>query len=117
MNEIRIPKRFKLMGQTISVEQVSHIGNTNNTLGEARHFQNSILLQKSVEGMELPTDRAAQIYLHEVMHLVLHNAGVAEMAADETFVDLISSLLHQVLTTSEYEDSKPVRKTLRKPKK
>jgi hypothetical protein len=104
--DLRIPKRFKLLGQTIEVSQVDHIASANGTLGEARATQNSILLQKSVEGFPLPESQKIHILYHEIMHLVLGAMGQSEFAGEESFVDLVAGMLHQVFSTMEYDDKK-----------
>ena len=110
MNEIRIPKRFKLLAQTISVELTDRIASHNGTLGEARAIQNSILLQKSVDGFPIPETQRLHIFWHEAVHLAMHAMGLDEMASDETFVDLLAGCITQIITTSEYEDVKKSRK-------
>jgi hypothetical protein len=117
MNEIRIPNSFKLLGQTITVEVADHLASHNGTLGEARAIQNSILLQRNVDGFPIPETQKEHILLHEIFHLILGAMGQEELAGEESFIDLLAGLTHQVLSTMEYEDKKPVRKTVRKPKK
>lgn len=115
MNEVRIPKRFKLLGQTIDVQLVEHIASQNGTLGEARSIQNSILLQKNVDGFPIPETQRGHVLWHEIFHLILGAMGQEELAGEEAFVDLIAGMTHQVITTMEYEDA-PVKKA-KKPKK
>ena len=106
----RIPKRFKLLGQTIEVSLVDHIASQNGTLGEARTTQNSILLQKSVDGFPLPESQRLHIFWHEAIHHVLEAMGQHELTSEEPFVDLLAGMIHQVVTTMEYDDPKPVKK-------
>lgn len=103
MEDIKIPKRFKLLGQTIEIKTVDHIASQNGTLGEARYTQNSIMLQKSVEGFPLPESQKLHILWHEIYHMILHAMGQDELAGEEAFVDLIAGMTHQVLTTMEYD--------------
>jgi len=108
--DTRIPKRFKLLGQTIEVNLVDHIASQNGTLGEARTTQNSILLQKSVDGFPIPESQRMHIFWHEVMHHVLQAMGQQELAGEESFVDLLAGMIHQVTTTMEYDNHKATKK-------
>jgi hypothetical protein len=111
LNDIRIPKRFSLLGQTIDVELVDHLSGLNGTLGEARTFQNNIMLQKNVDGMPLPESQRVKIFWHEALHIILHNMGLNEEASDEKFVDLMAGMIYNVISTMEFDDAKPRKKT------
>jgi hypothetical protein len=106
----KIPKRFKLLGQTIEVELVPHIASHNGTLGEARAIQNNILLQENVDGFPIPESQRLHIFWHEAVHLMLGAMGQEELAGEEAFVDLMAGMIHQVISTAEYTAPKPVRK-------
>jgi hypothetical protein len=104
--EYRIPRQFKLLGQTIRIDLVDHIASQNGTLGEARSIQNNILLQRNVDGFPIPESQRLHILWHEIFHIILNAMGQTELAEEEAFVDLIAGMTHQVLSTMEYEEEK-----------
>jgi len=100
---MKIPKKFYLYGFPVSVE----IDNSISGMGESSSADHKIKLSlkncKSKEMME-------QTFLHELFHLILLYSKVInryklengkELWLDEDFVDNISTLLHQSLTSSE----------------
>ena len=103
---MEIPESFKLFGSKISVryDQREFINNTE-SMGYASYRTNSIVLNPVL--LNDNKEIAEQTFLHEVVHFILYHAGSAHtkkddhMHRDEDFVDLVASLLHQVLTTQE----------------
>ena len=101
-----IPKQFKLFGSTIKViyDQKRFIDNTE-SMGFASYRENTITLNPVL--LNDNTEIAEQTFLHEVVHFILYFAGPAftktdnHMHKDEDFVDLVASILHQILTTQE----------------
>lgn len=106
---MQIPKRFKLMGQTIDVEFKADHYRDSNWEGSASYRRNKILLQPSSDAIPLKPEMIEQTFMHELTHFVLYHAGAAYtgkcdyMHQDEGFVDLVASLYHQAFTTMEYE--------------
>ena len=106
---MKIPKRFKLMGQTIEVEYQSDHFRDNGWEGTASYRRNKIILQPNSDAVPLKPEMLEQTFMHELVHFVLYHSGAAYtgkrdyMHQDEGFVDLTASLLHQALTTMEYE--------------
>lgn len=106
---MKIPKRFKLMGQTIDVEfQADHFRDSG-WEGTASYRRNKIMLQSNSDAVPLKPEMLEQTFMHELVHFILYHSGAAYtgkkdyMHQDEGFVDLTASLLHQALTTMEYE--------------
>jgi hypothetical protein len=92
-----IPKSFRLMGQHWSVRVVPEkdwVGDENG--GYCLHEQCAIL----VRDMPSPQVRE-QIFYHELAHALMNKMGETELDEDEKFIDLLGSLLHQVLSTCE----------------
>lgn len=90
-----IPAQYQLMGQTIMVrviepdewDDTSCWGQFNPATNEIR------LLRRSPEA-------TAQTFCHEMVHTIL-TAMSHKLNKDEVFVDLVGSLLHQILTTAK----------------
>lgn len=104
---MRIPKRFKIFGQTITVVQIEEpFIEKDGYEGFASYRQNKIELRPGIEG-----DKREHIFLHELTHFLIYYSESAYqhnpdsyMYKDEGFTELLAGLLHQALTTMEYED-------------
>lgn len=92
---MQVPSQYQLMGQTITVtvvdadewDDMTAWGQFNPTTNEIR------ILRRSEEA-------TAQTYCHELVHTILTAMG-HKLNKDEVFVDLVGSLLHQILTTAK----------------
>jgi len=109
---MRIPKRFKLLGFTIEVTKDPTLMQDRNWRGAADYEEMSIRLQPISEAFKSSTERVEQTFCHELMHHLAYHAGdtINHMLPDdkylhqqEAFIDLMGSLLHQALTTMEYD--------------
>ncbi len=104
---MRIPDRFKIFGQTITVEWDKQLTNEEDAVGQAVYRRNAIKLQPSTEGKPLSDDQIEQSYLHEVLHFVFnklnYKIGDIKLSGDERLIDLLAHALHQVLTSAEYD--------------
>ena len=104
---MKIPTSFKLMGQTIRVQFETRIkGDKAEVLGRAEYDTNFIRLQRTAAGKLLPQEKIEQVFIHELTHHVLSLMGEDKLSSNEKFVDSFSALLHQALTTMEYETKK-----------
>ena len=110
---MKIPKSFKLAGQTIRVQFESKIrgskrdnGSEVEVIGLAEYDANRIRLQKTAGGKIMPQDKIEQAFMHELIHHLLSVMGENKLSGNEKFVDTFASLLHQALTTMEYETKK-----------
>lgn len=90
-----IPKTFKLLGFTVNVRIVPRKEWVDDeTVGFWNAETQSIVV---VDGL---SDQASQqVFCHELVHAILHNMGEVELNANEKFVDIFGSLLHQAWTT------------------
>lgn len=97
---MKIPKRFKLLGIEYTVklipaadwpeEHKEAVG-----LFSERNYEIWVLQTKKKQAME-------QTFLHEAMHGILSAMGRDDLYGNEQFIDLLASLMHQMITTSEY---------------
>ena len=107
---MKIPTRFRLFGQTITVcfDPEKFIEN-DDIYGACSYRRNEIQLRPSTKTRPLSSEQIAQTFWHELTHFVLYHAGAAYsgksnyMHQDEGFVDLVGSLLHQAVSTFEFE--------------
>jgi predicted SprT family Zn-dependent metalloprotease len=96
---MKIPKEFKLFGQTIKVKFDNRLIQKNETLGEAHHRTNEIFLQPNVDGVKRDKSQIEEIFLHELVHFILDKMGEGKLAGNEKFVAGFAKLLHQALKT------------------
>jgi predicted SprT family Zn-dependent metalloprotease len=104
----RVPKRFKLLGQTITVvSDINMFIEKLDVVAFACYRTNEIQLNPAM--MYKNQEQNEHAFLHELVHFILYHAQSAYknkdsyMHQDEDFVDLTANLLHQALTTMEYE--------------
>jgi predicted SprT family Zn-dependent metalloprotease len=106
---MKIPKRFKLMGQTIEVTDGgnSFIENSDR-VAFASYRTNEIHINPLM--VHRTPAMVEHSFMHELVHFILYHSGSAYhsdkqdwMHQDEGFVDLTANLLHQALTTMEYD--------------
>ena len=106
---MKIPKRFKLMGQTITVEfDAEKFAEKDGVFGLAIYRQNKIILRPSSSTTPLTEDQIGSTFCHEIMHFVTYNSGASydpenAMHRDEDFIDLSGELLYQILSSMEYK--------------
>lgn len=103
MNEIKIPKKFRLMGEEITVEFDNFIVHKHDAYGLAIFGESKIKLQDATDSVIRPKECIEHTYLHELVHFILHFMEETELKSNEKFVDVFSGLLHQALQTSDYE--------------
>lgn len=98
---MKIPKSFSLYGQTIRVKY----DNTMNNCGLTNYNKNTIALSKKHCQTRTLLE---QTFCHELLHHILLQSKVVnkyklengkELHSDEDFIDNVSALLHQALTT------------------
>ena len=100
---MRIPKSFKLFGQTITVLWCDVLkGKKSNCLGKAKSSENRIELRKPTEAM--PFSKMEMIFWHEAIHTILSSLGERKLSLNESFVRKFAHALYQVLDTMEYEE-------------
>ena len=96
MRDYGIPKSFKLGGHTIKVVNVplKRWEYGEQVLAMWIPSECKIQMRGDLEG----TNRQ-QVFLHEACHAMLDTASYYEMSQNEEFVDRLSTMLHQMLTT------------------
>lgn len=100
---MKIPKAFWLHGQRIEVVYDKTLAPMQGNRGECRYGYNLIHLQPAVEGEPQPRSKIEQAFCHELTHLIFDYAERDKLSKDEALVNLFSSLLHQALTSAEYD--------------
>lgn len=106
MPTFKIPTRFKLLGQTINVVfDASLFVEKDGYRGFASYRLNEIQLKPG-----LKKDLTERAFCHELTHFIIYHAEAALSGKedyphqDEGFIELCGGLLHQALTTFEYDE-------------
>jgi hypothetical protein len=100
---MRIPITFRLFGCLYTVRIVPRAEwKDNETVGLFNAFTREIHI------LENDPDAIAHAYLHELQHAIMNAMGEARLYSNEKFIDLSSGLLHQALTSAEYESKPPI---------
>ena len=99
---MKIPKKFKLFGQTYTVEIHGDHEDGNDNQGVAQFNKNKIILQDH-RSLKRPETKTEQVYLHEVIHIIFNDLNYPKETYNEQMVDQLASCLHQIITTSEYK--------------
>lgn len=102
----KIPKSFKLINDTVTVVEDDMIYPVRHIMGEARFFGWEIALATSRNPDEelMNQEQKRNVFLHEMVHLILEKMGEDELNRNEKFVHLFSGLLMQAFDTMEFED-------------
>ena len=97
--EMRIPKKFKIGGVDYVVKQVEHCGNYDN-FGFWKP-QGIIEIANQAGGYDVSDSKKRQTFLHELTHAILFTMRKDELNDDESFVNIFSSFLNEVISTME----------------
>lgn len=107
---MKIPSRFKIFGQTISVSFApDKFTDSDCHYGFACYRLNEIQLRPSTSTLPLSDSQIEQTFWHEFTHFIIYHAGSAYsgkteyMHQDEGFVDIVGHLIHQAISTFEFD--------------
>jgi len=101
---MKIPKKFKLFGHTITVEYDNSLMETDDRDGLALYREGKIKLLPN-EGIykNKPNSHIEATFLHEYLHFAFTFLGEHEISANEKLIDRLSQLLYQFIETQEGE--------------
>ena len=99
----RIPKKFMLHGQKWTVTFDDGLAHREDAVGLCLMRENKILLQSDTKDYPRPKSQIEQTYFHELLHAAFDQLGEKGLRDNEALVDTLASLIHQALTTAEYE--------------
>lgn len=88
---MKIPRKFKLYGQTITVKFNKTLYKTTGTIGRANYFVNEITIQSGLD-----KSLEEQVFLHEATHIILFNVGDID-DQDEKLVNALSGMFYQLI--------------------
>lgn len=98
---MKIPTSFQLLGQRYSVKVIA----------QAQWSDASIWglfnpATREIQILDRSESDNLQTFFHEITHVILSAMGRDKLNKDEAFVDLMGSMLQQILTTSTYRKGK-----------
>ena len=99
---MKIPKRFKLFGRTITVKYDENEADEYSFKGATRWREDRILMARPNIHKTGTPKSMEQTFCHELTHWILHMMR-HKLEGNEEFVDVFASLLHQSLDTMEYK--------------
>lgn len=100
-NNFRFPSAYYVGGQRIEVSFVEHLPNDN--LGTSSVCCGEIKIANKVnEGRDQSPSSKFNTFWHEVVHTILDTMQENELSANEKFVGVFSSMLCEVMNSSEF---------------
>lgn len=100
-NNFRFPSAYYVGGQRIEVSFVDHLPNDN--LGTTSVCCGEIKIANKVhEGRDQTPSSKFNTFWHEVVHTILDTMQENELSANEKFVGVFSSMLCEVMNSSEF---------------
>ncbi len=100
---MQIPKRFKLLGYTIEVKEEPAAYWENGRYGACTIEGGWIKIAPISEAHPVSQSSVERTFFHELTHLCLDCTEQADLSKNEKFVDAFAGLLHQAVTTMEYD--------------
>ena len=92
----KVPKRFRLMGRTITVQRISKAKWQH--ADAVAYFDPERMLVCLCSGY--PPDVLEQAFWHEATHAILYVMN-HDLYTNEQFVDTFAGLVHQIIRSSE----------------
>lgn len=100
---MQIPKRFKLLGHTIEVLEDKVMFFEKQNYGKCCYEGKWIKLVHPSDQHPITQTSLEHTFMHELVHICLYHTEQGQLNDNEGFVDTLAGLLHQALTTMEYE--------------
>lgn len=100
---MKIPTRFKLLGHTIEVKKDDEMFFHKQSYGQCCFEGKWIKLVHPAPKHPVTQTSLEHTFIHELVHLCLYHTEQSQLNDNERFVDSLAGLLHQTLTTMEFE--------------
>ena len=105
-DNFRLPSAYYVGGQRIEVSFVDHLPDDN--LGTTSLCCGEIKIANKVhEGRDQTPSSKFNTFWHEVVHTILDTMQENELSANEKFVGVFSSMLCEIIQSSEFENDRP----------
>ena len=100
---MKIPKRFKLLGHTIEISEEPERFFERGAYGACSYEGKWIKIVPKSDSHPVTQSSIEHTFLHELTHVLLYHTEQSQLSDNEKFVDTFAGLLHQALTTMEYD--------------
>lgn len=100
---MRIPARFKLLGHIIEVKHDPEMFYQSRSYGRACFESKWIKIAPPSASHPITQTSLEHTFIHELLHMCLYHTEQSQLNDNEGFVDTLAGLLHQALTTAEYD--------------
>lgn len=97
----KIPSRFNVGGQTISVNIKDRL--ESDKLGECCVAEARIDIAKTFSGREQAYTTQLNTFYHELTHCILDTMGENDLSGNEKFVSCFSSFLCEAMNSMKYD--------------
>ena len=105
-DNFRFPSAYYVGGQRIEVSFVDYL--SKNRLGTSSVCCGEIkIANKSDYDMDQSPSSKFNTFWHEVVHTILDTMQENELSANEKFVGVFSSMLCEIIQSSEFENDRP----------
>ena len=105
-DNFRFPSAYYVGGQRIDVSLVDYL--SKNRLGTSSVCCGEIKIANKVnEGRDQSPSSKLNTFWHEVVHTILDTMQENELSANEKFVGVFSSMLCEIIQSSEFENDRP----------
>ena len=102
VRDISIPVQISLGGSMWSVGFDNKLCEDLRVYGRCGPSQTRIVLGNTAEGQLISEEKLQSVYMHELVHAILHTIGEDELYTNEKFIDMFSQTLCQALRTAVY---------------
>jgi hypothetical protein len=103
MPEFKIPVSFEVGGKTYKVIFDEDLSHEKNKHGECWPARTLIKLQDGTKGEKLSQDYVNETFCHELVHVILDEAGREDLSRNEKIVTPCGLILYQILKTMKFE--------------
>lgn len=100
---MQIPKRFKVLGHTVEVVDEPAGFYQKRRYGSCNYEEKQITLTPRSPSHPVTQSSIEHSFLHELVHMCIYHTEQGQLNENEGFIDAFAGLLHQALTTMEYE--------------
>ncbi len=105
-DNFRFPSAYYVGGQRIEVSFVEHLPNDH--LGTSSVCCGEIQIANKVgEDKDQSPSSKINTFWHEVVHTILDTMQETELSENEKFVGVFSSMLCEIIQSSEFENDRP----------
>ncbi len=95
---MKVPKQFKIMGETINVIFKNGLQNRRDTFGESHHRFNEIFIDANLINDEIKE----HTFWHEFVHIALEKMQEHDLCNNEKFVNILGGFIKQAIDTMKY---------------